>query len=131
MIQEIINYMKDELKIKISKNKELNLLEKFRNRTYEDSVYWYISVDERTITFFYDGLITKKEYEKIKTIDKNKNIFFGEIAKHCYADAKLHEIIFIEDEHEILKRMNCNQRNDFDLMEFLYVHDIISDDMLE
>ena len=120
MIQEIIKYMKDELKIKISKNKELNLLEKFRNRSYEDSVYWYISVDERSITFFFDGLISKQDYEKIKKVDKNKEICFGEIAKHCYADAKLNELIFIEDEQEILKRMNSNQRNNFDLMELIY-----------
>ena len=65
-MEEIIRFMKDELKIKISKEKEQKIIEKFMDRTYDDMVYWYIDIDERKITFFFDGFITKQDYEKLK-----------------------------------------------------------------
>ena len=126
-MDDVIQYMRDELKIKISKEKERKLIEKFKDRRTEDKVYWYISIDERTITFFFDGMITKKDYEKIKLLDKNTEIYFGEIAKHTEAEAYLSELCFVENEDKISKCLNGNKRNDFDLMGFLYEQDIIDE----
>ena len=124
-MEEIIRFMKDELKIKISKEKEQKIIEKFTDRTYDDMVYWYIDIDERKITFFFDGFITKQDYEKIKTLDDKIELCFGEIAKHTVAEAYLSELSFVENKEDILKRVKGNKRNDFDLMEYLYDQDIL------
>ena len=124
-MEEIIRFMKDELKIKISKEKEQKIIEKFTDRTYDDMVYWYIDIDERKITFFFDGFITKQDYEKIKTLDDKTELCFGEIAKHTEAEAYLSELSFVENKEDILKRVKGNKRNDFDLMEYLHNQDIM------
>ena len=136
-MEDIIKFMRDELKIKISKVKEQKIIEKvkeqriiekIKTRDYDDNVYWYIDIDERTITFFFDGLITKKEYEKIKLLDKKTALNFGEIAKHTYAKAYLSELCFIENEDEMVKHIKGNKRNDFDLMQILYDSNILECD---
>ena len=70
-------------------------------------------------------MITKEDYEKVKLLDQNTEIYFGEIAKHTEAEAYFSELCFVEDEDEIAKCLNGNKRNDFDLMEFLYEQDIL------
>ncbi len=122
MIEDIIDYMKDELQIKISKEKEQQVIDKFydisKNRI-KDLIYWSIDINERSISFFYDGLITKNDYEKIKNMDEKKHINFGEIAKHCYAEAYIKELVFTDDTQKIMMYLQGNQQNRFDLMEEL------------
>jgi thiol-disulfide isomerase/thioredoxin len=40
----------------------------------KDKIYWSVDIEERRKTFFYEGIITKDEYEKIKTLPPDTNI---------------------------------------------------------
>ncbi len=122
MIEDILDYMKNELKIKISKSKTQQIISNFSTistNKYKNYIYWYVDVNERTITFFFEGLITKEQYEKIKLLDQNKIVHFGEIAKHCYADAMLSEIVFTDESKKILMYVQGNQHQNIDLIEVL------------
>ncbi len=74
VIDKVINYITDELNIEITeKNKELII-----NRFYpdiKDKIYWSIDIDERHSSFFYEGIISKDEYEKIKTLPPDTYIY--------------------------------------------------------
>jgi len=82
-------------------------------------IYWSIDIDERHISFFYDGIITKEEYECIKKLDGTTNVSFGEIAKYNYAICEINEINFSTNPKDINMFLNGNKRTSKDLMEYL------------
>ena len=64
-IDEIINFLTNDLNITISNKKRDLIINKF----YPDinnKIYWSIDIEERRKSFFYEGIITKKEYDLIK-----------------------------------------------------------------
>jgi hypothetical protein len=83
------------------------------------SIYWEIEINERDYNFFYNGYIYKDDYEKIKLINPNINICFGEISKHCYSQCFLNEITFFEDINKEIENNYKYSRNNFDLINFL------------
>ena len=93
------------------------------NKFYPDikvKLYWNSQI-ENTI---YDGVVSKEEYEKIKTLPPDTHITFAEISKYVYDNGKLKYILpFTDDINEIKKFYdkggeNCNDY--FNLMEYLY-----------
>ena len=76
-------------------NNIYKLVKKIKNeKICNNLIYWHIDVNERSITFFFDGVITKEQYKDVKTLDKNTEIYFGDIAKYTPAECYLSEIIF-------------------------------------
>ena len=129
MLEDIIIFIK-ELQIKLSPEQEALILEQFTDKSsdvYNAFVYWYIDVDCRKIKFFFEGIITKQDYEKIKTPDEKCNIYFGEISKHSYANAELNELQFSEDKDQILAFEKSNKRDYFDFVEFLHEQEKLKD----
>ena len=111
-------------------NNIYKLVRKLKNKQKcNNLIYWYIDVDSKTITFYYDGVITKEEYSNMKTLDMNTEIYFEEIAKYTSLDCCLHEIIFSEDEGDILKCIKGNKRTNFDLMNYFYEEEILKEDI--
>jgi len=111
-------------------NNIYKLVRKLKNKQKcNNLIYWYIDVDSKTITFFYDGVITKEEYSNIKTLDMNTEIYFEEIAKYTSADCYLHEIIFSEDEGDILKCIKGNKKTNLDLVNYFYEEEILKEDI--
>ena len=100
-IDEILNFLTNDLNIKIS-NKKIDLINNKFYPDIKDKIYWSIHIDERRKTFFYEGIITKYEYEKIKTLPPDTNITFNSDYKD-YDDDKgdLSEISFIEDGNKV------------------------------
>lgn len=85
----------------------------------DNLIYWSIDIDERHISFFYDGIITKEEYECIKKLDGKTNINFGEITKYSYAICEINEIEFSTNQKDINMFLNGNKRTSKDLMDYL------------
>ena len=57
-IDEIINFLTNDLNIKIS-NKKRDLINNKFYPDIKDKIYWSIDIEERRKTFFYEGIITK------------------------------------------------------------------------
>ena len=116
------------MKGKISKKKKQIIYDKFYP-DIKDKIYWSYRIENS----FYEGIISKEEYEKIKTLPPKTNICFGEIAKYVYDDGILENFPFTEDKNEIRKfydRGGKRGENYFDLIEYFYDCDIFvySDD---
>ena len=76
VVDRVIEFITNDLNIKISKkNKEL-IIDKFYP-DIKEKIYWSISIDERRIEFFYEGITSKDEYEKIKTLSPDTHIMFN------------------------------------------------------
>ena len=98
-IDEIINFLTNDLNIKISNKK----IDQINNKFYPDinnKIYWSINIDERRMCFFYEGIISKDEYEKIKTLTPDTHIIFNN-NDDDYDEGNLSEISFIDDINKI------------------------------
>ena len=126
-IDEIINFLTNDLNIKIS-NKKRDLI---INRFYpdiKDKIYWSISIKARHHDSFYEGIVSKEEYDKIKTLPPDTNISFPEIDKYVNDDCELEDISFEEDVNEIKKLYDKGFEDCatyFDLMFYLYENEIL------
>ena len=123
IIDEVLNFLTNDLNIKISNKK----IDQINNKFYpniNNLIYW--SVDG---SGFYEGIISKEEYEKIKTLPPDTQINFPEIAKYVNDECELNEIInsFEEDDNDNIKEIKklidkgfrkCATY--FDLMFYLY-----------
>ena len=99
-ISEIVKFIRTELKRKITKEDEQKIFDKFYPNI-KDKVYWYVNINERNAVFFYNGIITKDEYKQIKSLDDEKEINFGEIAK--YVDATVQKQ---EESNELMETLS-------------------------
>lgn len=126
-IDEIINFIINDLNIKIS-NKKIDLI---NNRFYPDiknKKYWSICINERNFNFFYEGIVSKDEYEKIKTLSPDTNILFDSPFKYHDEEGDLSEISFKEDVDTIKKLYDKGFEDCatyFDLMDYLYENEIL------
>ena len=127
-IDEILNFLTNDLNIKIS-NKKRDLI---INRFYpdiKDKIYWSIDIEERRKTFFYEGIITQDEYEQIKTLPQDTNITFNSDYKDDDDDeGEISEISFKEDINEIKKLYDKGFEDSptySDLMFYLYENKIL------
>ena len=126
-IDEIINFLTNDLNIKIS-NKKRDLI---INRFYpdiKDKIYWSISINERHRDSFYEGIISKEEYDKMKILPPDTQIDFPEIDKYVNDECELKEISFQEDINEIKKLLDKGFEDCatyFDLMFYLYENEIL------
>ena len=128
IVDKVLDIIENDLNIKISKTKKQIIYDKFYP-DIKDKIYWSYRIENS----FYEGIISKKEYEKIKTLPPKTNICFGEIAKYVYDDGILENFPFTEDINEIRKfydRGGKRGENYFDLIEYFYDCDIFvySDD---
>ena len=121
-IDEIINFLTNDLNIKISNKK----IDQINNKFYpniNNLIYW--SVDGEAL---YEGIISKEEYEKIKTLPPDTQIDFPEIAKYVNDECELKEISFKEDINEIKKLLDKGFRKCatyFDLMFYFYENETL------
>ena len=122
-IEEIINFLTNDLNIKIS-NKKRDLI---INRFYpdiKDKIYWSVHIEERRKTFFYEGILTKEEYDFIKTLPPDTNITFNSDYKDDDDDeGEICDISFEEDVNEIKALYDKGYKESAsycDLMFYLY-----------
>ena len=123
IIDEVLNFLTNDLKIKIS-NKKRDLIFKKIYPDIKEKIYWSIDIEERRKTFFYEGIITKEEYDLIKTLPPDTNIKFNNDYKDDDDDeGDLSEITFIDDVNKVKKIYdNGFEKNASycDLMFYLY-----------
>jgi hypothetical protein len=86
---------------------------------YPNLVYWECEYDGRHCSWFYNGILTKKEYSAIQKLDKNLDLFFGEVDKYCYASAKLSGIDFYENVDNELYNKYKYSRDSIDLIDII------------
>ena len=102
-IDEILNFLTNDLNIKIS-NKKRDLINNKFYPDIKDKIYWSIEIEERRKTFFYEGIVTKEEYDLIKTLPPDTDITFNSDYKDDDDDVgDLSEISFIEDVDKVNK----------------------------
>ena len=125
-IDKVINFITNELNIEITeKNKEL-IMDKFYP-DIKNKIYWFFQIDDEE----YEGMITKEEYDIIKTVSPETDIYFNGWSKDGYY-CKLKDIEF-KYKIDTLKEMYdkddyyyIEQQNEqFDLLGFLLENDII------
>ena len=122
VIDEILNFLTNDLNITISNKKRDLIINKFYP-DIKDKIYWSICIDERRFDFFYEGIISKDEYEKIKTLSPDTHIIFNSKCDDNDDEGDLSEISFIDDVKKIKKIYDkgfeeCTTY--FDLMYYLY-----------
>jgi hypothetical protein len=129
-IEEIINFITKDLNIKISEKKKNIIINKFYDN-YKDKIYWSINIDGRCMSFFYEGIVSKKDYEKIKLLPSDTYILFASPAKYVDFECNLSEITFTEDENKIKEIYNKGGEKNtsfFDLMDYFYEYEKIKYD---
>jgi hypothetical protein len=99
VIDEILNFLTNDLNIKIS-NKTIDLINNKFYPNIKDKIYWSISIEARHHDSFYEGIISKEEYDKLKTLPPDTQIDFPEIDKYVNDECELKEISFKEDVNE-------------------------------
>ena len=98
VVDEILNFLTNDLNIKISgKKKEL-----IKNKFYPDiknRILWFLEIENETT---YGGILNKKHYEKMMTLSPETVIDIG------IAPSKLKEISF-KDDIDTLKEYYDNE----------------------
>ena len=127
-IDEILNFLTNDLNIKIS-NKKIDLINNKFYPDIKDKIYWSVDIEERRKSFFYEGIITKDEYEKIKTLPPDTNITFNTDYKDDDDDVgEISEISFIDDINEVKNIYDKGFKESAsycDLMFYLYENNIL------
>ena len=105
IVDKVIEFITNDLNIEITeKNKEL-IIDKF-NPYIKDKIYWSIDIEEGRKSFFYEGIITKEEYDLIKTLPPDTNIKFNSDYKDEDDDkGNISEISFIDDVNKVKKKI--------------------------
>ena len=123
VIDEILNFLTYDLNIKIS-NKKRDLINNKFYPDIKDKIYWSIDIEERRKTFFYEGIITKEEYDLIKTLPPDTNITFNSDYKDDDDDeGDISEISFIDYINKVKKVYDKGFKESAsycDLMFYLY-----------
>ncbi len=78
-IDKVINFITDKLNIEITeKNKEL-IMDMFYP-DIKNKINWFFAIDDEE----YEGMITKEEYDLIKTVSPETDIYFNGWSKDGY-----------------------------------------------
>ena len=118
IVDEVIKFITDELNIKITKKNKKLIMDKFYP-DIQDKIYWYFEYKSYHRDVFYNGIITKKDFEYLKTLPQNVGFTLDGYDKYVSDDCGLTDIQFKDDVDEIKKcydRGNMNKKY-FDLME--------------
>ena len=98
IVEDVLDYLINDLKIKISKKNKDLVLDKFYP-DIKDKLYWCFEIEES----FYEGIVSKEEYEKIKTLPPDTEIVFAQIDKYVYDECEIKDIPFTDDINKIKK----------------------------
>ena len=92
IVDDVLDYLINVLKIKISKKNKDLVLDKFYP-DIKDKLYWSFKIEKS----FYEGIVSKEEYEKIQTLPPDTEIVFAEIDKYVYDQCQIKDIPFTND----------------------------------
>ena len=127
-IDEIINFIVDDLNIKIS-NKKIELINNKFYPDIKDKIYWSVHIEERRKTFYYEGIITKNEYDLIKALSPDTNSTFNTDYKDDDDDeGEIRDIEFEDDKTKIKKLYDKGYKESAsycDLMFYLYENELL------
>ena len=126
-IDEIINFITYDLNINIT-NKDIDLINNKFYPNINDYIYWSITIKARHHFSFYEGIISKEEYDLIKTLPPNTCIAFPEIEKYVNDDCELNELSFEDDIKKIKELYDKGFKkcaSYFDLMDYFYEIEIL------
>jgi hypothetical protein len=119
LVDKVIEFITAELNIDISEENEKLITKKFYP-DLKDKFYWSYGVDNS----LYEGVVSREEYKKIKTLPPNTHIHFAEIAKYVNDECKLDYILPFTDDINKLKqfydRGGDEGKNHFCLMSYFY-----------
>ena len=118
LVDKVVEFITTELNIYISEENKKLIFKKFYP-DFKDKYYWSYGVENS----LYEGVVSKEEYEKIKTLPQNTKIQFDEIANDVYDVGILEEFYFTENKNDIMQfydRERVGGENYFDLMEYFY-----------
>ena len=114
IVDDVLDYLINDLKIKISKKNKDLVVEKFYP-DIKDKLYWSFEIEKS----FYEGIVSKEEYEKIKTLPPDTEIVFAQIDKYVYDECEIKDIPFTNDIKKIKKLFDKGFENSetyYDLM---------------
>ncbi len=118
LVDKAIDFIISELNIDINEENKKLVIDKFYPNI-EDKLYWSYQIEYS----FYEGVVNKKEYEKIKTLPPNTYIEFAEIEKYVVDECDLKNIPFTDDINKIkpfYDRGGIKGKDYFDLMNYFY-----------
>ena len=103
VVDEILNFLTNDLNIKISEKKKELIFDKFYPNI-KNRILWFLEIENDTT---YGGILTKKHYEKMMTLSPETVIDIG------IAPSKLKEISF-KDDIDTLKEYFDNDEHYFE-----------------
>jgi len=119
IVDKVIDFISGELNIDINEENKKLIIAKFYP-DINDKFYWSENIENR----LYEGVVSKEEYERIKTLSPDIHITFAEISKYVYDSCELNDILpFTDDINELKKfydRDGEKGKDYFDLMEYFY-----------
>ena len=98
IVDKVLDIIENDLDIKISEKKKKIIYDKIYPNI-KDKIYWSYRIENS----FYEGIIIREEYEKIKTLPQNTKIKFDEIANDVYDVGILEEFYFTENKNDIMQ----------------------------
>lgn len=103
VVDEILNFLTNDLNIKISEKKKELIFDKFYPNI-KNRILWFLEIENDTT---YGGILNKKHYEKMMTLSPETVIDIG------IAPSKLKEISF-KDDIDTLKEYFDNDEHYFE-----------------
>jgi len=103
IVDEILNFLTNDLNIKISEKKKELIFDKFYPNI-KNRILWFLEIENDTT---YGGILNKKHYEKMMTLSPETVIDIG------IAPSKLKEISF-KDDIDTLKEYYDNDEHYFE-----------------
>jgi hypothetical protein len=124
----VFEYMRNDLKIKISKEKEQKAIGHFIKTPddIDDLILWRCTgeTNERhSDSYERQGTITKEDYELIKNTNPDDDIAMDQIAKYVSVYCYFKYIKFIFDKNEIIDFINSNEDN-YPLMDYMKINTV-------
>ena len=114
IVEDVLDYLINDLKIKISKKNKDLVLDKFYP-DIKDKLYWSFKIEYS----FYEGIVSKEEYEKFQTLPPDTEFVFAEIDKYVYDECQIKDIPFTNDIEKMKKLFDKGFRKSetyYDLM---------------
>ena len=122
ILDSLLTFMKTTLKKRFTTEQITEIKNKFciGNDEANNNVYWCFTIKyRRGDDQFRQGLISKRDFEVLKTCNPNTRFNFGEISNNCCLDPKICEFTFSEDPEIVLKFLEGERHNEVDLDEHL------------